>query len=145
MPLIDQSAVFVTELESMNNIHYEEVEMLNELDQLLTQYAENTASAEQLDKNLEAFFTHMKAHFKAEEVQMEAIKFPPFPVHKSEHDGLLQHAEKQIIDWKETRQLEPISQFIRNELVPWLIQHISTMDKVTAVFIAKAGKEVIME
>jgi hemerythrin len=129
----------------MNDIHCEEVDMLNELDELFIIYAENNAAAEQLDTKLDAFFEHMNAHFKAEEIQMEAIKFPPYPVHKSEHDGLLQHAQKQIINWKETRQLEPISQFVRDELIPWLIQHISTMDKVTAVFIAKAGKELIME
>lgn len=52
MPLIDKSSIFVTELESMNNIHYEEVDMLNELDELFTQYVENAATAEQLDTKL---------------------------------------------------------------------------------------------
>ncbi len=142
--LIDPSSIPQVEVASMNRIHNEEAELFNELDRLLDAYSRDEIPAERIDHELDTFLQHMQAHFRAEETQMQAIRFPPYPVHKGEHDKVLAVAEQRIQAWKETRDTEALSTFIRSDLPAWLTQHIDTMDRVTAHFFALAGKEVEM-
>ena len=142
MPLIDKSSICPVEVESMNVIHYEEADILNELDEMLQGHEDGSISTEQLNEKLDEFLQHMTAHFRAEEVQMEAIAFPPYPVHKSEHDRVIAEANDIIANWKQGGELSTLAQYLRVELPEWLDQHIATMDKITAHFFAMAGKEV---
>ncbi len=145
MPVVDKSSICVVEVDSMNRIHYEEADMLNELDELMQAHEAGNASDDALDAKLDEFLQHMTAHFRGEEVQMQAINFPPYPIHKSEHDAQIEHATQKINDWKQSRELAPLSAYLRIELPEWLDQHIATMDKVTARFFAMNGKEVSLD
>ena len=145
MPVVDKSSIYPVEVESMNAIHHEEADMINELDELMRGYAEGHVGDADLDARLDEFLRHMTAHFRGEEVQMEAINFPPYPIHKSEHDYQIGKAGQIIEAWKQSRDLEPLADYLRNELPQWLDQHIATMDKVTAHFFAMNGREVSLE
>lgn len=145
MPVVDKSSICVVEVESMNQIHHEEADMLNELDELMQQYLAGGTNDDALAAKLDAFMQHMTAHFQGEEVQMQAISFPPYPIHKSEHDAQIALAKQKISDWKQSGELAPLGEYLRVELPQWLDQHIATMDKVTARFLAMNGKEVSLD
>ncbi len=145
MPVVDKSSICVVEVDSMNRIHYEEADMLNELDELMQAHEAGNTSDDALDAKLDEFLQHMSAHFRGEEVQMQAINFPPYPIHKSEHDAQIALANEKIDNWKQSRELGPLAAYLRNELPQWLDQHIATMDKVTARFFAMNGKEVSLD
>ncbi len=145
MPVVDKSSICVVEVDSMNRIHYEEADMLNELDELMQAHEAGNTSDDALDAKLDEFLQHMTAHFRGEEVQMQAINFPPYPIHKSEHDAQIALANEKIDAWKQSRELEPLAAYLRIELPQWLDQHIATMDKVTARFFAMNGKEVSLD
>ncbi len=145
MPVVDKSSICPVEVESMNAIHHEEADMINELDELMQGLAGGSVSDADLDAKLDEFLQHMTAHFRGEEVQMEAINFPPYPIHKNEHDYQIGKAGQVIEQWKQARDLEPLARYLREELPQWLDQHIATMDKVTAHFFAMNGREVTLE
>lgn len=142
MPVIDKSTLFPVALESMNEIHHEEADMLNALDELMQQVEQGSAAVDSLEAKLDEFLDHMTSHFRGEEVEMEAINFPPYRIHKSEHDNELAKASECINNWKTSNDLEPLATYLREELPQWLDQHIATMDKVTAHFLAMNGREV---
>ena len=145
MPVVDKSSIRLVEVESMNAIHYEEADMINELDELMRGLAKGNVSDADLDAKLDEFLQHMTAHFRGEEVQMEAIGFPPYPIHKGEHDHQIGKAGQIIEQWKQSRELEPLAHYLREELPQWLDQHIATMDTVTAHFFAMNGREVTLD
>ncbi len=145
MALIDKSSICIVEVDSMNRIHHEEADMLNELDAMMRGYENGDTDIASLNAKLDEFMAHMTAHFRAEEVQMEAINFPPFPIHKSEHDRVIEDARNRIAEWKQSEALAPLSDYLRNELPEWLDQHIATMDKITAHFFAMNGREVSLD
>jgi hemerythrin len=142
MPLIDKATLCVIAVDSMNDIHYEEADLLNALDVMLDDLADQRIAVTTLDEKLDEFLTHMTAHFRGEELQMIAINFPPYPVHKQEHDIVLQRAVEVLNHWKSVRDTNALAQYLRVDLPQWLDQHIATMDKVTAHFLAQAGKQV---
>ena len=145
MPVVDKSSICIVEVDSMNRIHYEEADMLNELDALMRTLEAGDSGDEMLEAKLDEFMTHMTAHFRGEEVQMRAINFPPYPIHKSEHDLQIELANRTIAARKASRDLQPLANYLRVELPQWLDQHIATMDKVTAHFFAMNGKEVSLD
>ncbi len=145
MPVVDKASIHPVAVESMNAIHHEEADMLNELDELMRGHELGTIDDAELDAKLDEFLRHMTAHFAGEEEQMRAIDFPPYPIHKSEHDFQIERANQLIAAWKQSRDLAPLADYLRSELPQWLDQHIATMDKVTAHFFAMNGKEVTLD
>jgi len=145
MPVVDKASIHLVEVDSMNTIHHEEADMLNELDELMRQHEAGTIDDARLDAKLDEFLHHMTAHFAGEEAQMRAIQFPPYPIHKSEHDFQIGRARQLIEEWKQSRNLAPLADYLRAELPQWLDQHIATMDKVTAHFFSMNGKEVTLD
>jgi len=83
----------------------------------------------------------MIEHFEREERLMEQINFPPYPVHKSAHDEVLEATREVVASWKKQPDADLLESFFLQQLPPWLEQHISTMDFVTARFLASSGIE----
>jgi hemerythrin len=145
MPVVDKASIHQVAVDSMNAIHHEEADMLNDLDELMREHEAGTTDNARLDAKLDEFLHHMTAHFAAEETQMRAIQFPPYPIHKSEHDFQIGRARQLIDEWKQSRELGPLADYLRAELPQWLDQHIATMDRITAHFFAMNGREVSLE
>ncbi len=126
---IDPDTFPRVELDFMNRVHAEEVAMLNRLAECVA--AGDDAGADAL---LDPFITHMRKHFADEEAMMRRINFPPYPVHKEEHDRLL--AE---LDRLAAADRAALVRFLLDEVPPWFDQHVATMDMVTARFLAMQG------
>ena len=61
--------------------------------------------------------------------------FPPYQMHKAEHDKALAQLKEVAQYWKEHKNLKALSHYIKVFMPAWLVQHVSTMDTVTARFL----------
>lgn len=133
MPMqIDANAFMPMEMPIMTETHEEERLMLNEIYALLVQ---EPVDAALIDAKLDALLHHTEVHFERENRNMLIIEFRPYPVHKDEHDMALAHMRNMFDQWKSSRDLAALRQFLENDLPEWLQQHIATMDMITARFL----------
>lgn len=83
-----------------------------------------------------AFLDHNRAHFAREEAAMQASGFPPYPMHKAEHDRVLGWLEKLATEIEAGLPDAAVRQAVERDIPTWFDQHILTMDRVTAAWIA---------
>lgn len=116
--------------DEMNRVHAEEIILLNTLETRL-----NTDDIPGIEHTLHTLLKHTKEHFANEEKLMQEVGFPPYMMHKGEHDRVFSEMNDVIAQW----QISHNPALLRNyffEIIPqWLTQHISTMDTITAQFI----------
>ena len=110
--------------EPMNEIHNKELEYINKLFDAI----ENNGD---IEKAYEEFLNDVKEHFAFEEKLMEKYSFFATIPHKMEHSRILNELEelKNKLDNREYLQ-----DYFKKAFVPWLENHINTMDTVTAGF-----------
>jgi hemerythrin len=119
------------ELEFMNHDHQEAITLYNKIEK---EYQAGNVDAV-ITKLLE-LQVHSIDHFRQEEDEMKRYKFPPLQVHKEAHDSVLMVLDMVIKQLQDHRSLEKISGYIKHEFPSWFSHHLSTMDKMTAEFIA---------
>jgi hemerythrin len=119
-------------LEFMNRDHAEFVALR---DSLLGQL-DACPPAAAVDALLDELLSHTRHHFAEEERLMREVNFPPFPVHKGEHDAVLRNMSTRVEDWKQDRDAERLRAWLDKDVGDWFVDHVSTMDFVTARFIA---------
>ena len=133
MPMqIDANTFMPMEIPAMTQVHEEERVMLNDIYALL---AQAQPDAPLIDARLDALIHHTTAHFEQENRNMLLINFPPYPVHKEEHDIALAGMKAAFDHWKTSRDLPALRQYLETDLPAWLQQHIATMDMITARFL----------
>lgn len=121
------------QLDFMNHDHAEFVDLHTELLSALTDGA-HTAVSVMLDGLLE----HTRRHFAEEEGRMREAQFPPYAMHKGEHDRVLVALEARIAQWRQDHDDTALHNWLEHELGNWFVNHVNTMDFVTARFIAAA-------
>ncbi|HHG73909.1 MAG TPA: hemerythrin [Persephonella sp.] len=130
--LLDISQIPRVALERMNKVHEEEIKLLNQLFEAIDQ----GKGTDEIDSLFKAFVEDVKKHFSSEQEMMEQYNFFAYPMHRGEHDmvlGQLVNLEKR---WEKEKNPELIKAYIENEFLPWLMNHIQTMDTVTAHFLS---------
>jgi hemerythrin len=125
LPLVD--------MDFMNNTHKEELVLINTIVQNINDY-ENIKNTNLINKNYQAWKEHTIKHFEAEEIMMLEKKFPPYLMHKGIHDIELKKIDFIFNEWKDTNDINILKNYFENELPKWLINHIETMDTITARF-----------
>ena len=98
---------------------------------------DDNATEAAIDEQLDSLGEHLKAHFSREETAMEETGFPPYYVHKTEHDSVLQQFQQALREWQQGRDRAVLKRFIGMSFVNWLETHALTMDMVTAQHIQK--------
>lgn len=63
--------------------------------------------------------------------------FPPYPVHRSVHDEALELLAAHRQQWKESRDIGALVQYVQKTWPDWYVQHISSMDFITAQFLSQ--------
>ncbi len=124
------------ELDFMNHDHAEFVELR---EALLATLARKAGPAE-VDALLDRLLEHTRSHFAEENRLMQETGFPPYPMHKGEHDRVLDDMESRIARWKQGRDTKALSGWLEVGLVDWFVSHVSTMDYITARFIKAQGR-----
>jgi len=131
--MIDINTLPHLAFESMNQVHAQEVERLNNLYTLL-----DTAilDAECIDEALVEIVAHTREHFAGEEKLMKQVSFPTYNIHKAEHGRVLNEMQYVIMDWNNRKDYERLNEYFKEEIPAWLHQHVSSMDVPAAEFIA---------
>ena len=127
---LNPSAIPQVALDFMNEDHGEAVELVN---QLLT--AIESDSSTKVSELLKAFFEHNQEHFAREEEQMIRVNFPPYSCHKGEHERVLEEMKTVISEWEASEDRSALQNYLTDTVANWLVNHISTMDTVTAMFV----------
>lgn len=83
----------------------------------------------------EDFLRHSREHFQREEEAMRASGFPPYVVHKQEHDRVLAWLETLVADIRAGMDPAELRVTIQRDVADWLARHVQTMDNVTALWI----------
>ncbi len=118
-------------LEFMNRDHAEFVSLREKLLGLLTL----KSPIAEVDTLLDELHSHTVQHFAEEERQMQATQFPPYPMHKHEHDNVLADMASQIERWKLQRDVVVLRVWLEKVIGEWFSNHVSTMDFATSGFI----------
>lgn len=131
MTLINFALTPRVALDFMNQDHESFAALANQLSQALLVADVDAKTIEDL---LSQLLLHCQEHFGREQEQMEQYNFPPYPVHKAEHDQVLAGMEQALNHWRESADIDQLNAYLA-ELPKWFDNHIATMDTVTANFI----------
>jgi len=136
MSLIPQNEIPQVAMAFMNDVHAEDVEIINDLYERILAYKQDAgeANAAAIDAQFERWYEHTLDHFEGEETKMLELNFPPYSMHKSEHDKALAQMENVYRGWKEKRDIRRLHEYITKDIPLWLSNHIQTMDTVTSMF-----------
>ena len=134
--LISHNEIPQVAMEFMNEVHKEDVDIINELSNLIIKYSEDASeeNATAIDAQYEKWYEHTLDHFEGEEIKMLELNFPPYAMHKGEHEKALAQMEALYRTWKKERNINALQQYISKEIPQWLSNHIQTMDTITAMF-----------
>jgi len=120
-------------LDFMNRDHQEFVSLREKLLGLLSETPSDQGKiAAMLDELLE----HTRHHFAEEEGRMLAAQFPPYPMHKGEHDRVLADMAAHVEAWEQNHDDAVLKNWLEQEVGNWFVNHVNTMDFITATFIA---------
>ncbi len=119
-------------LDFMNRDHAEFVAMRNKLLGLISAQAPEP----DVDTLLDEVLAHTRRHFAEEEKLMQANHFPPYAIHKGEHESVLAEMSIHIESWKQRRDWKALRDWLDHKVGNWFVTHVGTMDLVTAEFIA---------
>jgi hemerythrin len=122
-------------LDFMNRDHAEFVGLRARLLELLA-----TAPPDaRVDKLLAELLDHTRHHFAEEERLMQEVRFPPYAMHKGEHDNVLADMAAKVEQWRLEHDVAALRKWLERDVGDWFVNHVSTMDFVTAGFIKAQG------
>ena len=129
--MIKTEDIVQVSVSSMNEVHKQEVEIINELLKQL----DSKVEFEKFSASFEKFITHMQEHFSGEEKLMKELQYPSLQMHKADHDKVLNQTRYVEMQWRNRRDEEAIREYLEDEIVVWLDQHIKAMDTPMADYI----------
>lgn len=129
---LDKTKIPKVAVDFMNNIHYEEVELINQIVEMI-----DTKDTEGLSAKLDEFLQHTIEHFEIENQHMQTYGFFAYDCHKGEHDRVLYELKNVVSNFKEYKDFDAVGSYFKVTIIDWMVNHISTMDFVTAQFISQ--------
>ena len=131
--MIKQNELPLVSLKSMNEVHFEEVDILN----TLLEQLDNKSDFETLSKSLDRLLEHMQEHFSGEEKLMKETYYPSLQMHKADHDKVLNQTRYAEMEWRNKKDEDALREYLEDEIVLWLDQHIKAMDTPMADYISE--------
>lgn len=136
MPLVDLDAIPQVPLDFINADHREEGRLLNDLSDALDALDAGRGDAAAVAARLAALRDHTAAHFGREDDAMRRTLFPAFPIHHAEHVRVLTELDDEARRFAETGDAARLRAWVLGDVPAWFVNHIETMDLVTARFVA---------
>lgn len=133
--MIDFDAVPKVAINFINEDHKHFTDLTNQLEARL---ADADSEPQAITEQLAQLLAHCREHFGREEQQMRQFQFPPYPVHKGEHERVLEEMESVSTQWRQSQDRATLRQYVE-ALPDWFIGHAATMDTVTASYIVRMG------
>lgn len=138
--VLDPANIPELALDSMNEVHREEVALINQLGDLLQQAKDHQADNARISEVLNEWVKHTGEHFAGEEKLMQAYNFPAYYIHADEHERVMMQIHALQHQWQESNDTSPLSNFIFSDWPRWFNDHVNSMDRVTAEFISQRMK-----
>ena len=136
MRLIDPETIPQVALDFVNQDHREEALRLNELVEAVEALRAGRTGPEPVVARFEALFDHTRDHFGREDQVMREHGFPAYPVHHGEHERVLEELAAEGRNFGETCDAERLRLYLTVTVPAWFVNHIQSMDRVTAQFVA---------
>ena len=130
--LIKENEIPRVALNDMNKVHDVEIEIVNKLYDAIMK---NEDIAEIL-KYFDEFLNDVINHFTFEQGLMEKYNFFAYPMHRAEHDRVLYELKSLEKMLKEKGDIKTVKDYLENVFKPWIINHVQTMDTVTAMYLS---------
>jgi len=121
----------------MNADHAHEVQLVNAVEAALAAHRRREGTLGAVLERLSLLAVHTREHFLREEAAMRETRFPAYPVHKAEHDRVLAEMDAEARAFRDVGDGERLSRYLAQALPAWFVNHIRTMDAVTAGFLAR--------
>jgi hemerythrin len=134
--LIDEKIMPQVAMEFMQLEHDEILTRLKDFKILVTQQPDGQSIKTEIELALEGIFKHTQSHFLHEEKNMKKYHYLPFNAHKAEHDQFLSGLMAARNEWINTQDLSALKLYLFVQVPAWFMQHLNSMDLVTARFIA---------
>lgn len=123
----------------MNDVHAEETELVNALNELIERKKSGGSVDEEIDAALSAWVDHTVEHFERENQLMQKYGFPAYTIHAEEHERALAALRLLQKNWMDSRDINVLAEHVQINWPQWFQSHISTMDMVTALFFQQSG------
>lgn len=135
--LIEKEKLPLVAMDFMNAVHFEDADLINQLYQTIIACEQSLSleNEQALEEVFQAWYNHTVEHFANEEKQMQEKQFPPFPIHKSEHDQSLKQMRQVWQYWEKEKDIPFLKKYLEDYVSQWLVQHIQTMDTMTALYL----------
>jgi hemerythrin len=137
IPIVTPEQMPLVDLEVMNQVHREEVEMINRLGALVLNGLNEGPDIKEITHRMAEWIDHTRQHFEGENKMMKEHGFPPYAVHKGEHDKVLERLGLLQDEWGHDHELAGLAEFVFVEWRGWFDDHVKTMDSVTAQFLSR--------
>lgn len=118
-------------LNTMNEVHEEEVSIINKLFYSL----DNEDDFNTISECLATLLMHVQEHFSSEEKLMKESRYPSFRMHKANHDKVLNELRYAQMQFRNKKDKDLLREYLEDNIVAWLDQHIKAMDVPMADFI----------
>lgn len=138
MPLVDLGRIPQVALRFINDDHRQEAHLLNVLHEAVLAHQPG-APPQPVLAAFEALLQHTREHFGREEQAMLQADFPPYPVHKQEHDQVLEEMEAEGSAFRASGDATRLLRYVAEAVPSWFIGHIQSMDHVTAAYLSMRG------
>ncbi len=139
---LKQESIPKVALNFMNNTHFEELEIVEKIGEIVNTLMINNTQIDiqdSLSKILNRWLEHTIKHFEREDKLMKEIGFPAYAIHKKEHQIALERMKKIINTWVKEQDISLIHDYIFSFWPTWFTQHVNTMDMMTAKFAVSTG------
>ena len=141
--VLDVETIPRVDIDFMNNTHFEEIEMVKKLGELISAYQEKDEHDDneitQISKGLKNWLDHTIVHFERENELMQKTGFPAYPVHSQEHEIALEKMKTMIQAWEQKQDIDLIADYIFTLWPEWFNTHVNSMDMMTAKFAKMNG------
>ena len=131
------------DLEFMNAEHRKAFDDGNEIKRLLGIAKTDLKSVEKsIDRHFDRLLADTLNHFFLEEKYMEEYQFPARVQHQQAHQQFLAGMKTEYNHWQSEHDLAAairLERYVDQDFPDWLVNHIVTMDTVTASYIARHG------
>ncbi len=129
--MIDIKTIPLVCIDKMNEIHFEEIDILNNLLKLI----DNSDDANEITAHIQLLVNHMQEHFSYEENMMKDKSYPMYSIHQADHNKVLNATRYAMMDWRSSKDEDSLREYFKEELIEWLDQHIKAMDTPAAEFL----------
>ena len=134
--LIDKNSLPIVDMDFMNETHFEDADLINKLYEKIELYEKDSSSENftDLKSKYQEWLEHTIKHFATEEEEMEKRGFFAYPFHKGEHDASIKDMKIVWNNFENNKNISELKNYIEYDVINWLINHIKSMDTVTARF-----------